>query len=350
MAELLHPLTIGNVTIPNNLVLSPMAGFSDLPFRVLCRKHGAGLVSSEMVAAGGVGREAPHPTQRMRVSDLEHPTSIQLFGTDPVEVENAARAVEANCEILGFNMGCPAPQIKRQGCGAALLDHPERCEELVRAVKRGSNKPLLVKMRAGNGGLIDFLALGKRLESAGADAFIFHARTAAQGYSGKADWHYIRRLKEHISVPVIGNGDIRTGRDARNAIEVSGADGVALGRATLGDPRVFSRIAHFLQHGIEPPVPTPQERAADYLEYLDMADGLGFHNVRLIQQAQRFTNGLEGGKELREALRGHVPIRVVREGFERLRDTGSARAAAQALPPSRGAQAALAGTDSVAAP
>ncbi|MBI2078881.1 MAG: tRNA-dihydrouridine synthase family protein [Euryarchaeota archaeon] len=332
MGELLHPLTIGNVTIPNNLVLSPMAGFSDLPFRVLCRKHGAGLVSSEMVAAGGVGREAPHPTQRMRVSELEHPTSIQLFGTEPAEVEAAARAVGPSCEILGFNMGCPAPQIKRQGCGAALLDHPERCEELVRAVKRGSKKPLLVKMRAGNGGLMDFLALGKRLEAAGADAFIFHARTAAQGYTGKADWHYIRSLKEHVSVPVIGNGDIRTGRDARKALEVSSADGVALGRATLGDPRVFSRIAHFLTHGWEPALPTAQERASDYLEYLDMADGLGFHNMRLVQQAQRFTNGLEGGKELREALRGHVPVRVVREAFVRLRETGSAPRAAEVLP------------------
>ena len=309
-----------------------MAGFSDLPFRVLCRKHGAGLVSSEMVAAGGVGREAPHPTQRMRVSALEHPTSIQLFGTEPDEVENAARTVEENCEILGFNMGCPAPQIKRQGCGAALLDHPERCEELVRAVKRGSKKPLLVKMRAGNGGLVDFLALGKRLEAAGADAFIFHARTAAQGYSGRADWHYIRRLKEHVSVPVIGNGDIRTGRDAQRALETSGADGVALGRATLGDPRVFGRIAHFLQHGVEPAPPTPQERAADYLEYLDMAGGLGFHNMRLVQQAQRFTNGIEGGKELRAALRGHVPIPLVRAAFERLTATGSATAAAHGLP------------------
>jgi tRNA-dihydrouridine synthase B len=326
---LLHPLTIGNVTLPNNLVLSPMAGFSDLPFRVLCRQHGAGLVCSEMVAAASVGREAPHPQQRMRVSELEHPTSIQLFGTEPEEVANAAKAAQENCEILGFNMGCPAPQIKRQGCGAALLDHPERCEDLVRAVKSTSKKPLLVKIRAGNGGLVDFLALGKRLEAAGADAFIFHARTAAQGYSGKADWDYIRRLKQHVSVPVIGNGDVRDGRDAKRALEASGADGVALGRAALGDPRVFGRIAHFLEHGVEPLPPTAQQRAADFLDYLRMADGLGFTSTRILQQAHRFTNGIEGGSEIRVILRGRVPLPFVRQTFERLHETGDAFEAAR---------------------
>lgn len=331
MEPLLHPLRIGDVTLPNNLVLSPMAGFSDLPFRALCRQHGAGLVCSEMVAAASVGREAAHPQQRMRVSDLEHPTSIQLFGTEPEHVANAAREAEKHCEILGFNMGCPAHQIKRQGCGAALLDRPERCEEIVRAVKGASKKPLLVKIRAGNGGPVDFLSLGRRLEAAGADGFIFHARTAAQGYSGKAEWGWIRRLKQQVSVPVIGNGDIRNGQDAKRALLESGADGVALGRAALGDPRVFGRIAHYLEHGVEPPPPTPQQRASDFLEYLRMADGLGFTHTRILQQAQRFTNGLEGGSQLRQNLRGGRPLAAIRKAFERLREDGDSFAAAGAL-------------------
>jgi tRNA-dihydrouridine synthase len=229
-------------------------------------------------------------------------------------------------------MGCPAPQIKRQGCGAALLDHPERCEELVRSIKSASDKPLLVKIRAGNGVKIDVVSFARRLVAAGADAFIFHARTAAQGYSGRADWGLIRELKRAVDVPIIGNGDIRSGPDAEQALTMSGADGIALGRATLGDPRIFGRIAHFLQHGVEPAPPTPQERASDFLEYYVMAGGLGFTNTRIVQQAQRFTNGIEGGWDLRSNLRGRVGLDVVRRAFERLRETGDAFDAARVLP------------------
>src|ERR1051326_2455868 len=208
---LLRPLVIGKVRLPNNLVLSPMAGFSDLPFRVLCRRHGAGLVCSEMVAATSVLREVPNTLQRMKTLEEETPMSIQLFGTDADAVRQAAVDLDKRCAIVGFNMGCPAHQIKRQGCGAAMLDDPENALAMVRAVKDGTDKPLLVKIRLGNGRAIRYVEFAQALARAGADALIVHGRTAAQGYSGRSDWSAIGDIKRAVGVPVIGNGDITDG-------------------------------------------------------------------------------------------------------------------------------------------
>ncbi|HEX9816847.1 MAG TPA: tRNA-dihydrouridine synthase [Candidatus Thermoplasmatota archaeon] len=315
-----RPMKIGNAQLPNNLVLSPMAGFTDMPFRVLCRKHGAGLVSSEMVAAASIHEPAIPLLRRRQTCEDERPTSIQLFGTDPENIAEAARELGPDCDVLGFNMGCPAPQIKRAGCGAALLDHPEKCEAIVRAIKRASDKPLLVKMRAGNQAAMDVVAFAKRLEEAGADALIFHARTAAQGYSGRADWSLIRLVKETLWIPLIGNGDISDGPSAYRALSESGADGIAIGRAALGDPRLFGRIAYFLEHGKPAPATTPAERADDFLTYLEGAEALGYDMPRILQQAQRFTRGLRGGAELRETFQGgRKPVGEIRAVFEGLR-------------------------------
>lgn len=327
MSVLLHPLRIGGVELPNNLVLSPMAGFSDLPFRVLCRRHGAGLVSSEMVAAGAVaafsGGSVPEREQkkqralaRMVTCEEERPTSIQLFGTDPVALAAAASEAERDCEILGFNMGCPAWQIKNQGCGAALLDKPEVAETLVRAVKAVSKKPLLVKLRAGNGARIDVGSLGRLLERAGADAFILHARTADQGYSGNADWDLVRGFKQAVAVPVLLNGDVVDGPSAKVALERSGADGVALGRGTLGDPHVFRRIAHFLETGEALPLPTAAERFNDFRDYAAIAQEFGLPRQHVLEQAQQFTRGLRGGTKLRAGWQRGAAIETVLREFE----------------------------------
>ncbi|MBI4392393.1 MAG: tRNA-dihydrouridine synthase family protein [Euryarchaeota archaeon] len=327
MREPLHPMEIGDVRLPNNLVLSPMAGFSDLPFRVLCRRHGAGLVSSEMVAAGAVaafgGGEAAarehkkkRALARMLTCAEERPTSIQLFGTDPVSLAAAAKEAERDCEILGFNMGCPAWQIKNQGCGAALLDHPEKAEDLVTAIKSASRKPLLVKLRAGNTGRIDVASLGRRLEAAGADAFILHARTAAQGYGGKADWTVVRDFKDGVGVPVLLNGDVVDGPSASRALLKSGADGIALGRGTLGDPHVFRRIAHFLATGHELPAPTAAERLLDFQEYARMALEIGLPRQHVLEQANQFTRGLRGATKMRAGWQRGATVEKVLRDFE----------------------------------
>lgn len=296
--DLLRPLVIGGVRLPNNLVLSPMAGFSDLPFRVLCRRHGAGLVCSEMVSAVGVTRDVPETYAKMRTLAQEQPMSIQLFGTDADLVKDAARRLDPRCDIVGFNMGCPAHQIKRQGCGAAMLDRPEHALAMLDAVREGTDKPLLAKIRLGNGAAIDYVRFARELEAAGAAGVIVHGRTAAMGYSGKSDWDAIARIKAALSIPVIGNGDITDGPSAARAL-ATGVDGVAVGRASLGNPRVFREIVHHLTTGERLPPQTPHERLEDFVDYLRMASDVGIDGVQVREQAQQFTRGLRGGGELR---------------------------------------------------
>ncbi len=320
MTRLLRPLRLGGVTLPNNLVLSPMAGYTDLPFRILCRRHGAGLVSSEMVAAESIERGVAQHLVRMRTAPEERPTSIQIFGADPATVAAAARAAEAHCDVLGFNMGCPAYQIKAQGCGAALLDRPELAQRLVASIKGASDLPLLVKVRAGTTSSRDAVAFAQGLERAGADGLIVHGRTAAQGYSGRADWSLIARVKEAVAIPVVGNGDIVDGPSADTALRESGADGLALGRATLGDPRIFARIAHFLETGEALPAPTTAERVEDFFFYLDRAEDVGLNTPHILQQAQRFTRGVRGAAEIRTRLHGAATSHAaIRAEFEALR-------------------------------
>ncbi len=301
MPDLLHPLNVGKVRLPNNLVLSPMAGFSDLAFRVLCRRHGAGLVCSEMVSATGVLREVPDTLLKMKTFEEETPMSIQIFGTDPDMVAQAARDVDKRCAVLGFNMGCPAHQIKKQGCGAALLDHPDLAADLVAAIKGASTKPLLVKIRLGNGSRLDETAFARSMERAGADGLIVHGRTASQGYSGKSDWSTIARIKDNIGIPVIGNGDIIDGPSAARAL-ATGVDGIALGRATLGNPRIFGEIVHYLEHGERAPRQDWHDRLDDLRAYLDMAQAIGIQPLNQREQAQQFTRGIPGGGELRTAF------------------------------------------------
>ena len=312
--DLLRPLSIGGVRLPNNLVLSPMAGFSDLPFRVLCRRHGAGLVCSEMVSAVGVTREVPETFAKMRTLSEEQPMSIQLFGTDAALVRAAAEQLDPRCDIVGFNMGCPAHQIKKQGCGAAMLDDPEHALRMVAAVQEGTRKPLLVKMRLGNGALLDYVAFARALEAAGAAGLIVHGRTAAMGYSGCSDWDAIARIKAAVGIPVIGNGDITDGPSAARAL-ATGVDGIALGRASLGSPRVFREVEHHLRTGGALPRETPEERLQDFLSYLRMAEAVGMAAKQVREQAQQFTRGLRGGGELRAAFVGKVPLDVVERRF-----------------------------------
>ncbi|HVL87759.1 MAG TPA: tRNA-dihydrouridine synthase family protein [Candidatus Thermoplasmatota archaeon] len=319
--SLLRPLRIGSVRLPNNLVLSPMAGYSDLPFRILCRRHGAGLVCTEMVAADSANRGGAKTLARMRTVEEERPVSIQIFGTREEEVAAAARRAADGCEILGFNMGCPAHQIKAAGCGAAMLDRPDVALAMVRAVKAAApDRPLLVKIRAGNDRPIDVGRFAQSLEAAGVDGIIFHARTARQGYSGRSDWALIARLKDTVGIPVIGNGDVVDGPSAARALAESGCDGLALGRATLGDPRVFARIAAHLDG--HPATPSrPDERLDDLRSYLDLAREHGVPRSQILAQVQRFTKGLPGAARLRDRLRcGDEPTRLLADVERHVRE------------------------------
>lgn len=318
MEPLLHPLEVGGVTLPNNLVLSPMAGFSDRAFRILCRRRGAGLVCTEMVSASAVarhrfpGEETCKSVARMLTTPEERPVCIQLFGTDPEDLARAAQDAARDCDVLGLNMGCPAWQVKRAGCGAALLDRPDVAAQLVETVTHSSRRPLLVKIRAGNAHRIDVARFAQRLENAGAAGVIFHARTAGEGYSGRADWSLIRSVKQALGIPVIGNGDVTDGRSAALALRESGCDGLAIGRAALGDPGIFGRVGAYLISGAEREV-DPRERIADLAAYIVIAGAAGLPRTQVLAQAQRFTRGLAGAARLRARLAGLDPHAMLDE-------------------------------------
>lgn len=314
--DLLRPLRLGAVTLPNNLVLSPMAGYTDLPFRALCRAHGAGLVSTEMVAALSVEHEGSATMRRMTTTAEERPVSIQVVGNDVEAVAHAGGLAGAACDVLGFNMGCPAHQVAKTGCGAALLDQPDLAVHLVETLKASSPTPLLVKMRAGTSSVMDVAAFARRLEAAGADGILFHARTAAQSYRGLADWRLIRAVKQAVSIPVVGNGDVRSGPDAERGLRETGCDGIAIGRGSLGDPRLFARVAAYLATGVEPERPSPAERLADFRAYAAMAQGQPIPRAQVLAHAQAFTRGLNGGAALRHALSQTTSAAAMLAAFE----------------------------------
>ncbi len=256
-------LKIGSVELPNNLILAPMAGVSDLPFRLLCREQGAGMTVMEMVSAKAILYKNKNTQELMRTVPKERPVSLQLFGSDPDIVSEIALQIEEKpFDILDFNMGCPVPKVVKNGEGSALMRDPLRAAEIVRRTVSKIHKPMTVKIRKGfNDNEVNAVELAKRLEDAGAAAIAVHGRTREQYYSGKADWDIIRQVKEAVKIPVIGNGDITGVESARRMLEETGCDGIMIGRAARGNPWIFREILEGL--GIEPP-----------------ADDLGFHTAK----------------------------------------------------------------------
>ena len=237
-------MNIGSVAIPDNLILAPMAGVSDLPFRLLCREQGAGLAVMEMVSAKAILYRNKNTEELMRTAPEDHPVSLQLFGSDPDIVSEIALQIEERpYDILDFNMGCPVPKIVKNGEGSALMRDPEKAARIVRACVRKIHKPMTVKIRKGfNDQEVNAVELAKRLEDAGAAAITVHGRTREQFYSGKADCDIIRQVKEAVKIPVIGNGDVNSPESARAMMQETGCDAVMIGRAARGNPWIFRQI------------------------------------------------------------------------------------------------------------
>lgn len=254
-------LRIGKVELDNQVILAPMAGVTDLPFRLLCKEQGAGLLCMEMVSAKAIYYNSKNTKELMAIWPEEGPVSLQLFGSDAdIMAEMAKRIEERPFAILDINMGCPVPKVAGNGEGSALMKNPRLVEEIVSKVSKAISKPVTVKLRKGfDEAHINVVEIAKIAENAGAAAVAVHGRTREQYYSGKADWDCIRAVKEAVHIPVIGNGDVTDAYAAKAMLEETGCDGIMVGRAAQGNPWIFREIVGYLENGQIPRRPTPGE-------------------------------------------------------------------------------------------
>ena len=303
----MKPLRIGNTVIDNPVILGPMAGVTDLPFRILCREQGAGLVYTEMVSAKSILYHNRNTEELMRIDEREHPVSLQLFGNNPEDVSEAAAMIEDRpFDILDFNMGCPVPKVVNNGEGSALMKDPELAGSIIAAVVKKIHKPVTVKIRIGfDKEHENAVEVAKILEAAGASAIAVHGRTRSQYYAGRADWEMIRRVREAVSIPVIGNGDVTSPASARTMLDETGVDGIMIARAAEGNPWIFSAVTGYLSTGEIPPGPTGQEIYDTIMRQMDMmirlkGERTGIREMR--KHISWYTTGFPNSAALRRQI------------------------------------------------
>lgn len=265
-------MNIGNIELSAPLALAPMAGITDLPFRLICRRLGCGMTVSEMVSAKGLLYKNVKTTEMLRIDDGERPTAIQLFGSVPAELAEAARMVEASgADMIDFNMGCPVPKIVNNGEGSALMKNPQLAYDILAAMVKAVKIPVTVKFRAGwDDNNRNAVEIARAVEAAGVSAVAVHGRTRQQFYEGKADWSIIADVKQAVKVPVFGNGDIFTVADGLRMLEQTGCDGLMIGRGADGNPWLFTALAAALRGEPLPQPPSLKERLAQAAEHLEM--------------------------------------------------------------------------------
>lgn len=297
-------LQIGNVTLENNLVLGPMAGVTDLPFRLLCKEQGVGLLCMEMVSAKGIMYNNKNTEILLSIDEREHPVSLQLFGSDAdIISEQAKRIEERPFDILDINMGCPVPKVVNNGDGSALMKNPVLAGQIIEKTVKAIKKPVTVKIRKGfDEEHTNAVEMAHIAQECGAAAVAVHGRTREQYYSGKADWNIIRKVKEAVTIPVIGNGDVRTPQDAKRIQEETGCDGVMIARGAQGNPWIFSQILHYEKTGEILEKPTPQEVVDMILRHARMQIEFkgGYTGMREIRKhAAWYTAGYKNSAKLR---------------------------------------------------
>lgn len=300
-------MNIGTLQIENPYILAPMAGVTDLPFRLLCKEQGAGLLCMEMISAKALQYGNKNTKALLAIHPDEYPVSLQLFGSDPqIIIEQAKRIEELPFQILDINMGCPVPKVVRNGEGSALMKEPKLVYDIVYAVSHAIQKPVTVKIRKGfDDNSVNAVEIAKIVEEAGGAAVAVHGRTREQYYSGKADWNIIRQVKEAVSIPVIGNGDVTSAQKAADMMEQTGCDGVMIGRGAQGNPWIFRELLEYNETGIIPGRPdkltirdTMLRHAVLQIEF--KGEYLGIREMR--KHVAWYTKGMPGSAKLRDAI------------------------------------------------
>lgn len=297
-------LQIGNVTLKNNLILAPMAGVTDLPFRLLCKEQGAGLLCMEMVSAKAILYKNKNTEELLTIDPRENPVSLQLFGSDPDIISEIAKQMENRpFDILDINMGCPVPKVVNNGDGSALMKNPKLAGEIIEKTVRAIKKPVTVKIRKGfDEDHVNAVEMAHIAEESGAAAVAVHGRTREQFYSGKADWDIIRQVKERVSIPVIGNGDLLTAEDVIAMEKQTGCDGFMIARGAEGNPWIFRQILHYFETGEQLPKPDFSEMTEMLLRHAKMqlefkGEYTGIREIR--KHAAWYTAGYKNSSRLR---------------------------------------------------
>ena len=303
----MRQLRIGNVTLENTYILGPMAGVTDLPFRLLCKEQGAGLLCMEMVSAKAILYNNKNTETLLEIHPDEQPVSLQFFGSDPqIMSEMAKRIEERPFSILDINMGCPVPKVVKNGEGSALMKNPKLAHEIISAMVKAIRKPVTVKIRKGfDDNCINAVEMAKIAEDAGAAAIAVHGRTREQYYSGKADWEIIRQVKEAVSIPVIGNGDVTSPERADAMVKETGCDGVMIARGAQGNPWIFKQILHYFATGEKLEKPSFAEVTDMILRHAQMQIGFkgeytGIREMR--KHAAWYTAGYKNSSRLRAKI------------------------------------------------
>lgn len=300
-------LQIGNVTLDNNVILAPMAGVTDLPFRLLCKEQGAGLLCMEMVSAKAIHYNNKNTEALLEIHPEEQPVSLQLFGSEPeLMAEIAARIEERPFAILDVNMGCPVPKVVNNHEGSALMKNPKLVEQIVTALVKAIKKPVTIKIRKGfDDDHVNAVEIAKIAEACGASAVAVHGRTREQYYAGKADWDIIRQVKEAVKIPVIGNGDVTDVHSAKRLIEETGCDGIMIGRASRGNPWIFREITQYLDTGVIPERPSIEEVKQTIMRHAELqlkykGEYIGMREMR--KHIAWYTSGYPHSARLREKV------------------------------------------------
>ncbi len=301
-------MQIGNVIIPGNIFLAPMAGVTDLPFRLLCREQGASMVYTEMISAKAMHYQDKTTIELSRVHPDEKPVAVQIFGSEPeIMAEAAARFSEReDIAVIDINMGCPAPKIVKNGEGCALMRNPSLVRNLLREVVKASSKPVTVKLRKGwDETCTNVLDIALICEEEGVKAVTVHGRTRDQYYSGKADWSIIKEAKRRLSVPVIGNGDVAVPEDAGRMLEETGCDAVMVGRGAQGNPWLFRNIIEYLRSGSYPKAILPRERLSMILRHYALMEEYKGDHTALLEMRKHvawYLHGLPGAARIRTEI------------------------------------------------